>query len=351
MYDAVFYVQYPYYYPHFLPVSREYERRGLSVLYILTEKQNTELIVKIAEDEGLDYRLGDKYMKTVEARHFFFSTIFKQLDDVKGKKVYIEHGIGTKGFAYEAAVKRHDHLIVEGDYRFNSIRKRFPEFKDRIIKTGFSKLDPVHNASDDLKKSYFKHYQLDPEKPTILYAPTFFPSSIEKMSDKFPEDFSDCNIIVKAHYISLHRFRYRKQQKKMKTWSKYPNCHVCTIEEYDLVPFLTIADYMISDECSAIFEFTALDKPVILNKFLKLRWSYHLKPAKLEKRMDRGMDPFRAIGDNANSYPEMLSLLRENMANPSKYHKVRKQFMRELCGEVDGNASQRIVDFLTQSEQ
>ena len=166
------------------------------------------------------------------------------------------------------------------------------------------------------------------------------------MSKTFPEDFKEFNIIVKPHYISLHRTRYKGQQKQFKRWEAYDNCTVCSADEYSLVPFLNICDIMISDESSAIFEFTALDKPVILNRFLKLRWSYYLSPKKLLARLDSGIDSYREIGDNANSYEEMVSMLKENIKHPEKYKKVREDYTKDICGEVDGKVSERIVKIL-----
>ena len=329
-----------------MPISRELERQGKSVRYILSDKQNTQLITKIAQDENLDFIVGREEMLKVKAKSFFFANAYSNIEQIDGIKVFLEHGIGTKTFPVNSAVHNYDYLLVEGDYRYNLFREMFPQFKDKIKKVGFTKLDPIANTSISLKEEYFKKYNLDTSKPTILYAPTFFPASIEKMSKKFPEDFKDYNIIVKAHYISLSRPRYKNQQKRFAKWNSYENCHVCDEYDYDLTPFLGMCDIMISDESSAIFEFTALDKPVILNKFLKLRLSYYLNPKKLLKRFDKGMDRFRQIGDNAKNYKEMVQMVHSNMADKSKYSKVRKQFMYELCGEVDGKVSQRVVELL-----
>ena len=103
---------------------------------------------------------------------------------------------------------------------------------------------------------------------------------------------------------------------------------------------------MISDESSAIFEFTALNKPVILNKFLKLRWSYYLNPKKLLKRMDQGIDMYRSIGDNANNYNEMVNMVNDNINNKDKYEEIRIKYTKDICGVVDGKVSERIYELI-----
>ena len=50
---------------------------------------------------------------------------------------------------------------------------------------------------------------------------------------------------------------------------------------------------LISDESSVIFEFAALDKPVICNRFIHLRLSYRLFGRyKFNKRMESAMNRF-----------------------------------------------------------
>lgn len=347
-YDLVFYVQYPYYYPHFLPISKEADKHGLKTIYVLSTKQNTELIVKIAKDEGLEYIIGNDEIFEIEANCFIFANIFNETKKLKGKSFFMDHGVGTKYCNYEKALTLFDAVLIEGDYREKTLLQEFPNFQYKIKKVGFSKLDAVVNANDNLKHFYFEKYHLDKNKKTILYAPTFFPSSIEKMSDEFPLDFKECNIIVKPHYLSLERKHYKNHQKKFKKWEIHDNCIVCSVDEYSLIPFLTICDIMISDESSAIFEFTALDKPVILNRFLKLRWSYYLNPNKLLKRLDSGIDMYRQIGDNAENYKQMVEMVRDNLKNPLKFSEIRKRYSKDICGEVDGRVSIRIIEVLNE---
>ena len=42
--DVVFYVAYPYYYPHFLPISKMFESQNYTVRYVLSTKQNTQIM-------------------------------------------------------------------------------------------------------------------------------------------------------------------------------------------------------------------------------------------------------------------------------------------------------------------
>lgn len=346
MIDVIFHVAYPYYFPHFLPIGKELEKQGLQILYVISDAQNTPLMEEIAIHEKLHYVLGEEKLHTIETKVIIFANVYEQAQTLKAKTIFLCHGTGTKQCGFETALKINDVVIVEGEYRYNQFCRLYPQYKEKLKKVGYSKLDPVINISDANKKDLFKKYNLDSSKQTILYAPTFFPSSIEKMSNTFPADFSDCNVIVKPHYISLERKRYKGQQKKFEKWSKYANCHIMPVSEYNLIPFMIMADVMISDESAAIFEFASLNKPVIINKFLKLRWSYYLNPKKLFKRMDKGIDAYRDIGENPTTYKEMQEAVREELKNPAKFETARLQKAVDICGTIDGKVSYRIFKII-----
>jgi CDP-glycerol glycerophosphotransferase (TagB/SpsB family) len=341
--DVIFYVAYPYYFPHFLPISKELESQKYSVVYVLSGKQNTQLMEKIAKEERLEYILGQEALYRIDAKVIFFANAFDDAKNLKAKTVFLCHGTGTKKCGFSKALEVHDIVLVEGKYRYKKYTKAYPQFSHKLHQVGYSKLDTVLKIPQEEIAVLKTKYHLKENRKTILYAPTFFPSSIEKMSDSFPQDFSEYNIIVKPHYLSWERKRYRKQQAKFKKWEEYDNCTVLESHEYDLIPLLAISDVMISDESAAIFEFASLNKPVIINRFLTLRWSYYFHPKKLLKRMDMGIDHYRRIGPNAQTYKEMVAATQKALRNTQLYEKERLSMTKEICGIVDGNVSKRII--------
>ncbi len=345
-YDAVFYVAYPYYFPHFLPISEVLKKRNYKVHYILSDKQNSQLMEQIAKDNSLDYTFGEERLFELESKYVFFANPYERAKELKAHTIFLEHGIGTKSTGFYHIIEYIDTYLVEGSYKKQRLLELYPEYQEKLKMVGFSKFDAIVNMNDEQKQVLYKKYGLDSNKKTILYAPTFFPSSIEKMSDNFPQDFKECNILIKAHYLTYERKQYKKQLKKLLSWNSFSNCTVVDVNEYSLVPFFAISDVMISDESSAMFEFASLNKPVISNRYFKLRLSYYLMPWKLKKRIDPKKDQYRKILDNADSYSETLSLTKEALENPSKLENLRLEFSKEICGTIDGKVSQRIVDIL-----
>ncbi|MEA2100198.1 MAG: CDP-glycerol glycerophosphotransferase family protein [Campylobacterota bacterium] len=344
MLNIYFYVAYPYYFPHFLPIGKVFQEKGDNVKYILSSKQNSDNMKNIAQENSLIYSFDMDELYDEKADAIFFANPFEKAKDIEAVTIFLEHGIGTKSTSFYNAIEYFDIYIVEGEQKYNLLKELYPQFEHKLAKVGFSKFDEIINFKEEDKTKIFKKYNLDLNKKTILYAPTFFPSSIEKMSDSFPQEFTECNILVKPHYLSYERKKYKNQLKKFKKWKEYNNCIVLPLNEYNLVPFLAISDIMISDESSAMFEFAALNKPVISNRYFKLRWSYYLMPWKLSKRIDKSKEFYRTILDNAYDYKETLHFIQEALANPLKLENKRLEFSKDLCGEIDGNVSSRIYE-------
>ncbi len=345
-----FYVAYPYYFPHFLPISKYCEENNITFKYILSNKQNSDNMIEICKENNLEYSFDENELYKDDVDFVFFANVYDKSDKIKAKTCFLDHGIGTKSNPTDTLTKNMDIYFVEGDHEYNRLVSLYPEYENKIKKVGYSKFDGVINFSDGDKKALFDKYNLDIDKKTILYAPTFFPSSIEKMSDTFPDDFKEYNIIIKAHYLTFHRKRYKKQVEKLKKWEKYSNCVVMPLSEYSLVPFLSVCDVMIGDEGSALFEFASLNKPVISNRYVKLRWSYYLFPWKFKKRMDESKDFYRQILHSAYSYEETKTKTLECLKKPNELEELRVKFSSQICGKIDGKVSQRMIEVLQEEK-
>jgi len=339
-----FYVAYPYYFPHFLPIGKVFTQKGHEVTYILSTKQNSKNMEEIAKLNRLNYLFGEELLFDIQVDVIFFANPYEKAKELNALTVFLEHGIGAKSTSFFSSIEYFDVYIAEGIQKYNRLKNLYPQHEEKLALVGFSKFDEIVNFTEAQKEELFKKYGLDREKKTILYAPTFFPSSIEKMADDFPNEFKAYNIWVKPHYLTYERKRYKNHLKKFKIWEQYENCTILPLSEYNLVPFLATSDVMISDESSAMFEFASLNKPVVSNQYFKLRWSYYLMPWKLTKRIDQSKAKYRTILETANSYDETLKYTKEALTNPRKLESKRVAFAKDICGEIDGKVSERIYE-------
>jgi hypothetical protein len=344
-YFAAFCVEALYYLPHFIPVADEMKRQGLPHAWLFfNEAQNVPS--SVAGNLRAPIIHGTPENAGVKAAFYIFGNSYNSLVSVPGKTVLIYHGIGTKACYYGRELNKFHIRFVEGEYRRGELDARSPEPRQLRPVVGFSKLDPAVLFSSLDSEAFLISLGLDPSLKTVLYAPTYAPSSILGMDKRFPEDCGNLNVIIKPHQFTYNG-DYKKQVQLFEHWAKSKNVYLTGRNDFNILPFFAVSDVLISDESSAIFEFAALGKPVIRNRFLTLRTSFRIFPWKLQKRMDARIECYSGVARNAYSYDDTLQLLQYLLENPYENNSKIKQYSRELLGEVDGKVSERIVNYLS----
>ena len=306
----------------------------------MIEEYSLDVVWVESEEQAIKLYIEDKPSWVI------FGNAFSELEKVKStgcKTALMQHGIGPKSCYYDVSESDFDIRFVEGQYRLQRLQKRFPE--KHFIDTGFAKLDPVVNGM--LVPLDIKSLGLDPSKKTLLYAPTFYPSSLEKMAKKWPLEFNEYNIILKPHYFSLTKPSYKKHKQLLEAWATFDNVYLAPVEEVNLNPFIQVADIMISDASSAIFEFTALNKPVVWCDFYQLRWAYRgIFKFRFKRRMDEDLYKYADIAAHAKSYSQLKNIVDDQVSNPDLFESQRLSYTSELAGVVDGRCAQRIAQYI-----
>ncbi len=341
-----------YYLPQYEPVIEELAERNINA-YLLVDSS------KKAYFSHLDIRsLGVKDMLFYESDSSKEKIILEYLPDwiifgnftqrsekipMQVKFALIQHGVGPKSCYYTVSDGDFDVRFVEGTERLNKLKQMYPQ--DKFLDVGFVKLDPIVNLS--LAVPSLKALGLDESKKTILYAPSFFPCSIECLPLNFPEALSEFNIILKPHFFSLSRDKFKKQKQRLEHWAKQENAYLVPIESTNILPYYCLADLMFSDASSTVFEFIALDKPIVWYQDYKLSWSYKgLFSYRLKKRMDFDLKDYFSIGAVADNFSELCNTIKAEIENPLGYQNSRKKYVEGLIGKVDGKVKQRIVNYL-----
>lgn len=345
-------VAYLYYLPHFEPVmdALTASSGGAVEIHAIFTSSPPQPI-----EESLKHKNVTTHLISSEERLSFYQShcpdwvIFGHAANIAEElnstcsTALILHGLGPKSTYYNASSASIQYRFVESDVRKKRLQQLYPD--KTFIKTGYTKLDPIIN-NDDIKLD-LSSLGLNPEKPTLLYSPTFYPSTIENFPKDWPEEFSDYNILLKPHYLSLIKSAYKKQRQLLEHWATYDNVYLADISEQNLVPFMATADLMISETSSALFEFIALNKPVIICHFLKLRWGYRgLLRFRLNKRLSDDFELFQSMGTNIKQYSELKTAVKNNIEQPSTHESARRSITNEVVGSVDGQCSTRVAHFL-----
>ncbi len=383
---VIFDVLHLYYLPQYLPVGDELQSRGIDVQYLFY-KGNEAALNRVCEDvivshslkaawcdswNGQDAEQANGSRKSAKSFYLdeapewiIFGNAVEDLDDIHkvSKTALMQHGIGPKSCYYDVSENPTTVRFIEGQHRLKRLLELYPN--SNFVDTGYAKLDPIINQNkvadktsnsltrDDTADKAFslESLGLDINKPTLLYAPTFYPSSIEKFDKNFAEQFADFNIILKPHFFSLTKKKYNKQRKLLEHWAQSKNVYLAKIEDFNLTPFMALADVLVSDASSAIFEFAALEKPVVWCDFYKLRWSYRgVLSFRFKRRLDKDIDFFKHVADKASNYDELLNVVKMALKGSNLCLINKKEIINQLAGKIDGQCSSRIADYLESNQ-
>ncbi len=370
----IFDVRQLYYLPQYLPVYEKLIAGNIHCyfLFYTAEDKTLDLISKqVIKQLNLPVQWMDnwldalKHYQNEKAEWIIFGNTIDNNEELHkiSKTAMMQHGIGPKRCYYDVSNNFASVRFVEGNHRLNRLKALYPS--GNFVDTGYAKLDPLFNKTslNEAPININKKQQLNNqtisltelglcnEKPTLLYAPTFYPSSIECFSKSFPDDFSNYNIIIKPHFFSLTKPRYKKQKKLLEHWGTFNNVYLAPLIDYNLVPFMNISDIMISDASSAIFEFAALDKPIAWCDFYKLRWGYRgLLSFRFKKRLDTDITFFESMTNRVNQYSELIKQIDLINSNKSALSSHRKEITIKLAGKTDGHCSERIIKYLKENQ-
>ncbi|MFA8433518.1 MAG: CDP-glycerol glycerophosphotransferase family protein [Marinifilaceae bacterium] len=350
-YFALFYLENNYFLPHFTSVLDELKDNSLTCAIVIPEEKSRNRVkqnkttISYCEKNFIEYVLLPQ--EGLVCEYLFFGNAIHPTGIDYKQTVSIFHGCwGGKNVYLRNELTEFDIRYVETEFIRENILRAHPDKKDNMVTVGYTKLDSMLKIDAQAIEESRQKYGLDPAKKTILYAPTFYPSSIRKIPADFPEVLSDFNIIVKPHFYIYMRERYGKELELIETWNQYENVYFADLSENSLIPFMHVADLLVSDLSAAIYEFAAMGKPVVVNRFVNSRWYYKLMPNKLNKRLDLVNFDLWEVGDNAYDHKQMIRLIKENLDNSSKMAIKRQQLVEKVVGVVDGKVAERIVKHL-----
>lgn len=344
-----------YYFPNFFPIIDELKKRGgydiaVSIPFSMSlfervtlRKAAVERDIRFIEEKSEVDRVNR--LRNEKFNAVFVGNVGKLNEIVQDDAiaVMVYHGIGLKQTYYRDTTDRIDIRAIESEERFQDL-KAWGE--KNIHLTGFTKVDPLFNRSFS-RSNILEALGLDPDRKTILYAPSFYPNAIDKILPELETLSAMFNIIIKLHQFSWHQARYRYHSTLAREVSRRSDAFkLLSKEDFDIIPFLASADLLLSDISSTIFEFLPLNRPILLNEFYTLRLKHRVFRKRFYRKLDLArlgkIDFVRWISEPDHTG----TLIMDGLEHPEELKEERNQARNRYLYGSDGQASARLVDIL-----
>ena len=296
MQKVLFETQHLYYWPNFQPIIEEMIRRKNYKIEVSMPRRNSmvqqNILNKACAKMSITFITADTEQERINKiiRKSYEIIIIgnvgklKLFANNKAIVVMVYHGIGLKKSYYNDTNDRINIRAIESSDRFNELK----DMGERnLVLTGFTKLDRLYTIENNELKALVDNLDLDNTKKTILYAPSFYPTSIEKVGPHLPLLSQYFNIIIKLHGFSWEQKRFQYQSTYfIQLAQQNKNIHLIPNEDFDIIPFYKIANILVTDISSTMFEYLPLNRPIIQARCYTLRLKHRIFPYRFWKKMD-----------------------------------------------------------------
>ncbi|RMD66169.1 CDP-glycerol glycerophosphotransferase, partial [Candidatus Parcubacteria bacterium] len=258
---------------------------------------------------------------------------------------FLNHGTGIKNILYRNLARFPDHryqIFVEGQHRVNALLSSPALGKNEVHLIGLPKLDFYFQGRFADREGLLRRWGLDPARKTVLYAPTYKPTSMYELKDDIFEQTRDFNLIIKLHpYSWMGKYAPHRQHRMFeKRVKKYAHAVLLPFEEYNIVPYYAVADTIISEASSTVFDFLALNKIGIVYDLP----CDHLKHSDGQPLLEIDNREFLKGAFVHIQEGKQLAGAIERALNPSAEMQERAAvYRRQLFYKLDGKASERFV--------
>ena len=353
MFTVLFESHHLYYLPNFFPIIKEMINRAEYDIFasIPHSMPNEEIDIfnRICNDNNIEIISSNNEedrIQTIRNKKFDIIIVGNvgKIEKIAAENtltVMVYHGIGLKQTYYNDIVKRIDIRAVESKERFDILSS---QGYNNLIINGYTKCDPLiipGNNTEDL----LTNIGLDQNKKTILYAPTFYPSSIEKIYPELPHFSNEFNLIIKLHNFSWFQKRYKYQSEMMMDLdNNMSNVYLAKPSEIDVIPFMKVSNLLISDISSTIFEFLPLDRPIIMAECFSIRMKHRIFKKRFKRKLDLERYDSIEFVNRFNDPSQLNGLIYHCIEYPNELSNLRIEAIEKYLYKNDGKASIRLID-------
>lgn len=179
-----------------------------------------------------------------------------------GVKIQVFHGYAGEKKGHWVIRHYFDTYFTQGPHFTKGFKELAAKHKNfEVLETGWPRQDWVQEHLHDFDKEKELILKKHGRKQIVLYAPTFSPSltSLPVMKEALVEltEKKDVVVIIKLH--PLTRPEWAEEYRRLAQEHE----HIVWTDDFSVAKYQLMADVMISDTSSTIYEFLLKDKPVI----------------------------------------------------------------------------------------
>ncbi len=314
----LFYISKKYSIPIVKPLSEYLKKTDHEFAFYVSEKVNKNI-----PDEWKEFLIMNEVDKAINYHPDFVIVPGNFVDPrIPGIKVQIFHGLGIEKKSHYKIRHFFDVYCTSGPFvtkKFKILQKRYKYFL--VKETGWSKIDYILNyPTENLKKKL----NIPEGKKVILFAPTHSRKmqSAEDLLPVIPK-------ITNENEMWLLKFHELMDMNLIRSFTERITERVKFIDDFDITPYLHLADVLISDTSSVIYEFMVLDKPMITYK--------------TQSRTDKGI--------NITDPDDLRKAIDRSLENPGEFSSNRKKHLEEINPYLDGKISEKLISTLLEIKE
>ena len=273
---------------------------------------------------------GNRILKLEQIKNQSFDLVF--CAHVSGyfpkedkERVQLFHGVSFRNMAVRRDVLVYDRLFLVGPYmrRLFTEQQLLRDSDPRLVNVGFPKLDRLVNGSLN-RNAILNRLGVSGRRPVILYAPTGQKdNSLEHTGEAMLERLKATgkyDILIKLH--DHPRDRATDWPRRLRPLL---DGHTKLVNDYDVVPYLFVADLLISDASSVSNEYALLDRPMVFLDVPQLLASMEKKGVALD------LDTWGRKGGVTTRWPdESVEAVAWSLAHRRHGSPVRRSMARDL---------------------
>lgn len=235
----------------------------------------------------------------------------------------------------QRTLDRFDHFLIRSEHDVRTLAKAFRLREKVLLRVGYPRNDALVRARGAAERpSLAAELGIPADKRILLYAPTFrhqgqrrftLPFDVERFAETFGDEYV---LLVRAHYLN-HVVLPPSVRGRVIDVSAH----------HDVTPVLALADALITDYSSVMFDYALLDRPMLFFTHDYEEYVHEGRGTYFDL-LERAPGPIVRTEDELHSVLRSMSLDEQTL----KYAAARERFTAAF-GEYDkGTAAQSVVD-------